>query len=376
MVTFPVRQFLVSLAAVFALASPASADIASFNAAVKAGDYRAASLAAAQTWPTLDKTTPDIAIVAREFAWASMLAGDPRNAQVYSSFLIDTPPASAPKEYLPVVGRVLDAWADFAVSSTRETRTALNNALMDRAAIATTDLISVRAAQALFYDDWDKGRWKEAAAAGWSASAILKNYGKGLLDAAYNLEMGTLAAQFADQPSAQFATSLRQLSERALAEALATTEPQLKERLSHVFFNINAWATVAERLMAQQDKRFQPAAPSDSLRRAYKLLSPAPGDPALPECAVSRETGNKQPKYPTGRLFKDWPGFATYRLTIAPNGRFSDIRLMGAAPLSDFTQSVDKAIEDWRWTVRDGMRPPQCRMPEYYFVEFEFRLEG
>jgi hypothetical protein len=365
---------LFGLACIAASAAPASADIAAFNAAVKVGDYRAASAAAAQTWPTLDKAAPDIAIVAREFAWASMLAGDPRGAQVYSSFLVTTPPATAPKEYLPVVGKVLDAWAKFAVSSTSETRTALNNALIDRAAIAATDLISVRAAQALFYDDWDKGRWKEASAVGWSASAILRNYGKGLADAAYSLEMGTLAARFADQPTGQLAISLRQLSERVLTDALATTEPLLKERLAHVFYNTNAWAVVAERMMAQQDKRFQPAPRSDNLRRASRLLSPAPGDPALPECAVAREASSKQPEYPTGTTFKDWPGFATYRLTLSGNSRFSEIRLMGAAPHSDFAQAVDKVTEDWRWTFRDAVRPPQCRMPEYYFVEFEFRL--
>jgi len=245
---------------------------------------------------------------------------------------------------------------------------------MDRAAIAATDLISVRAAQALFYDNWDKGRWKEAAAAGWSATAILKNYGKGLADAAYSLEMGTLAARFADLPSGQLAIDLRQLSERSLADTLATAEPQLRERLAHVFFNINAWATVADRMMAQQDRRFQPALKSDNLRRAYKLISPAPGDAALPECSVTREASNKQPKYPTGPTFSGWPGFATYRLTLGGNSRFSEIRLTGAAPHSDFAQSIDKVIEDWRWTFRDAVRPPQCRMPEHLFVDFEFRL--
>jgi hypothetical protein len=59
---------------------------------------------------------------------------------------------------------------------------------------------------------------------------------------------------------------------------------------------------------------------------------------------------------------------------VAPGGRFSEIKLMGTAPHSEFGAAVDRVIDDWRWTFRDAVRPPQCRMPEFYYVEFEFRL--
>src|SRR6185436_14844367 len=80
-----VRSFVLT-ALLAVLAPSASADIRAFNTALKSGDYRAASAAAAETWPGLDKAAPDIAVTAREFAWVSMLAGDPGKAQAYSSF--------------------------------------------------------------------------------------------------------------------------------------------------------------------------------------------------------------------------------------------------------------------------------------------------
>ena len=68
---------------------PAFADIKSSIQAVRASDFRAASVVAADTWPELDKSAPEIAVVAREFAWVSMLAGQPAAAEVYSRFLVD-----------------------------------------------------------------------------------------------------------------------------------------------------------------------------------------------------------------------------------------------------------------------------------------------
>jgi TonB family protein len=376
-VTATLRLWVVAavlLAFGFGQTAPASADIRSFNTAAKAGDYKTAAAVAAETWPGLDKAQPDIAIIAREFAWAAMQAGDPKTAQVYSGFLVYTPPATAPPEYVHVVGRVLHAWAAFTAAPTRETRYALSSVLAERAAIHASDLISVRAAQALFQDDWIRGRWKEAAASGLTGVLLLRDYGKTLMDAGFQFEMGATAATFADRPRADAANQMRALSERVLAEALAASDPAMKGRLTHIYFNTNAWAHVAERMMMQEDRRFQPTPKSDTARRAQKLLTPTPGDPALPECAITREASTRTPRYPSGPQFSGWSGFATYRLTVAADGRFSEIRLMGAAPHSDFGAAVDRVIEDWRWTYRDSVRPPQCRMPEYYYVEFEFRL--
>ena len=68
--TFALRVFL-SLA-VFAPAAPAFADIAAYNAAMKAGDYKAAAAQTTTIWSGFDKTSSDAAGVAREFGFANL----------------------------------------------------------------------------------------------------------------------------------------------------------------------------------------------------------------------------------------------------------------------------------------------------------------
>lgn len=65
------------------LAGPARADIKSFNAAMQKGDYKAAAAEAASTWPTLNKSRDDLAIIAREVGFAAYLAGDFAAAKTY-----------------------------------------------------------------------------------------------------------------------------------------------------------------------------------------------------------------------------------------------------------------------------------------------------
>lgn len=66
------------------MALPAWGDIKSFNAAVTAGDFKKAAAEAATTWPTLDKSRDDIALIAREFGFAAYLATDYAAAQTYA----------------------------------------------------------------------------------------------------------------------------------------------------------------------------------------------------------------------------------------------------------------------------------------------------
>src|SRR5689334_1369714 len=65
---------------------PASADIKTFNEKVGARDFKAAAAEAAATWPTLDKSRKDIAIIAREFGFAAYMAGDFSAARTFAEF--------------------------------------------------------------------------------------------------------------------------------------------------------------------------------------------------------------------------------------------------------------------------------------------------
>ncbi|HVY88335.1 MAG TPA: hypothetical protein VG942_05665 [Hyphomonadaceae bacterium] len=351
-------------------AGPAAADIAAFNAAVKAGDYKAAAAAAADTWPTLKQSDPQIAIVAREFAWATMLAGDPKSAKTYAGFLIQPPQELGPRDPTPAVSKVLNAWIDYAIKPTKEARAALIGALIARAGTPGRDLISVRAAQALVSDNLADGRWQEAAEAASTGMSIVSGFGGDMSDTGLAFELDSLSASFVANPAVPAAMQLRQLTDRVLDAALAAKDPDLHDRLTRIFYSAKAWAEVSTSQLTQNRKTIEPY----QSRNPGDKLTPAPGDASLPACEISRAPGGRTPAFPAAGKFSGWPGFATYRLKVAPDGRFTDAQVIGIAPHEEFGATAGKALEDWRWTFKTAVRPPSCRMPEYYYIDLEFQV--
>ena len=92
-------------------AAPAFADIKAYNAAVKAGDYKAAAAEAKSVWATFDKTSPDTAGVAREFGFSSYVAGDYAAAHDFGQFLKDNGSTLPTPDDQPTVSAVLLAAA-------------------------------------------------------------------------------------------------------------------------------------------------------------------------------------------------------------------------------------------------------------------------
>lgn len=366
-----VTGVFAAIACLLASAAPAHADLRTFNAAITSGDFKTASTVAAQTWPQLDKANPDIAVIAREFAWASMLAGEPTRAQSYTNFLIGRASTLRPDDPAIVTWRILDAWAAFAARPTRETRRALADALQMRTAVVGTDLISLRAAQALFRDLWNVGLWRDASSVAQNGAHVARDFGRGFLDIYYQLETGRLAASFMDRASIEAALYLKDLAKLVYADAMAARDPGLKDRLVATFFAADAWAEATNMRLIQQGRKGIPADVPDTTIPSH--LSPAPGDPALPECQVARVASNRAIQFPPNRRLQGWPGFATYRLRLGEGGGFTEVRLMGGAPDTDL-DAVGLAIGDWRWQFTSPLQPPNCRLPIYYYVALQFEI--
>jgi hypothetical protein len=355
---------IAALACLTAIAVPAHADLRTFNTAISAGDFKSASTIAAQTWPQLDKTDPDIAVIAREFAWASMLAGEPTRAQSYTSFLVGRSSTLPPNDPAVVTWRILDAWAAFAIRPTRDTRRALADALQLRTAFVGKDIISLRAAQALFRDLWSAGLWRDASSIAGTGAHIARDFGRGFLDVYYQLETGRLAAAFLDRTSSEAAVYLGDLAKLVYEDAMAARDPELKERLVRIFFSADAWAEATRlRLRAKPPNGPDATIPS--------RLTPAPGDPALPECQITRLETNRELQFPPNRKFEGWPAFATYRLKLTEGGNFSEAILMGAAPHTDL-YVIGAALSEWRWRFAGPLQPPNCRLPAYHYVALQF----
>src|SRR5262245_45006028 len=144
------------------IALPAFADIKAFNAAVTAGDYKKAAEEASATWPTLDKSRDDIALIAREFGFVAYVAKDYAAAKSFAEFSVAKSAEGAAE--IRSQSSVLVRLSEHKLKPSSATRTALFTSLQERAALTGYDNISFAATDALVAHDLDKGRWKDASA--------------------------------------------------------------------------------------------------------------------------------------------------------------------------------------------------------------------
>jgi dsDNA-binding SOS-regulon protein len=355
---------------------PVTADISTFNAAVEAGDYGGAVLAAAETWPAIDTSAPDAAGIAREFAWIAMLADEPSAALVYARFLVEQGPLLAHPDPSPAVSRVLLDWASLAATVSPQTRSRLLASLNARASIAGRDLISVRAAQVLHVEAWRAADWTQAGAAAALGIRFLDEIGAAQSPARFQMRRGMAVASFMTTKSPDAYNAIYDAAEE-LHDLIATTpEGAMRERLAGEYFAAAAWGDVmysalGSRQRATPDRRMTAGA---NRRPIAELLYPAPGDASLPRCRVTLARNFRQPGFPFNSQFRDFGGVVVYALSLEAGGVFSEPRLLVSAPHDGMASAVEDVISSWRWRIEGAVQPPACRMPETHILTFEFAL--
>jgi hypothetical protein len=370
---------LVALALGVGAMAPVSAqaDMQAFNSAVEAGDYRGASLVAAEAWPAVDRASPDAVVIAREFGWIAMLADDPSTALGYARFLVEQGQALAHPDPTPAVSRVLFDWASLAMSVSPQTRTRLLASLNTRAAVAGRDLISARAAQVLHTEAWKAGDWAQASQAAQLAIRFLDELGASQSPARFEMRRGMAAAAFMRAKSGEAYNAVYDVVEELHDLIAATPEGSIRDRLATEYFAAAAWGDAMYSALGERGQRNVPdrRATAGANRKAIgELLYPAPGDPSLPRCRIALARNFKQPGFPYQARFKEFGGVVVYALNVEPNGMFSEPRLLVSAPHAGVAEAVEDVINTWRWRIDGGAQPPGCRMPETHILTFEFAL--
>ena len=155
-----IQKILCAVACAAGLAFGASAGIPEFNDAMRRGDIQAASVEAVDTWESWDKTHPDTALMAREFGFVSMLAGNYEAARDFARFLADQGAHLPKPDDFPLTSAVLLWAAEYKLSGSAEMRDALAVSLRQRAEIEGVDLITAAGAEALYSGDWVTGDWE------------------------------------------------------------------------------------------------------------------------------------------------------------------------------------------------------------------------
>jgi hypothetical protein len=353
----------------------AHADIRSFNAAVQAGDYRGATVVAGQTWPTVDRASPTAALIAREFAWVAMLAGEPSSALIYSRFLVEQGGQLAHPDAAPTVSRILHDWATLEAAASPQARANLQQSLYTRATVIGRDLVSPRAAQALFGEAWAAGDWTQAETAAMYANRFLDDLNASNIPARYEARRSQAMANFMRTKSPDAYIAIYDIAGEVHDQIVAAPAGPARIRLAIEYYAATSWGdaihgalTAGRRQVADRGQTIAAGRPS-----LPELLYPAPGDASLPRCRISLAPGAKSPGFPFVSRFRDLAGSVTYAVDVAPNGALANPRLMSWAPHADFVRETEGVQSSWRWRI-EGAQPPACRMPQVHILTFSFAL--
>jgi hypothetical protein len=374
----PFRRFraFLALALLASTAGPAHADIRAFNAAVQSGDYLTAAAEADATWRTFDHTSTDAAAIAREFAWVAMLAGDPSAAMVYTRFLLEQGPTLPAPDPSPAISRVLHDWASLAAASSVTARARLMDSLRVRAAVYGRDLISARAAQALYMEAWSAGDWAQTESAAMLAVRFFDDLAAAQSPARYRARRMQAQSNFMRTKSPDAYANLYDMAGELHDLIAASGDAATRERLGAEYHETVAWADAIYGALSAgrrqlPARRFSTSAVHPSMA---DLLYPAPGDAALPRCRLTLARGAETPGFPFVQRFKEFSGEVIVALDVQPNGGFSNARVLAAAPAPDFAKSTLDVVRSWRWRIDGGVQPPGCRMPRVHLMTFEFAL--
>jgi TonB family protein len=359
-------QAICSAAILFASAAlPAAADIAAFNAAVKKGDYAAAAAEAAATWPTLDKSREDIALIAREFGFIAFAARDYAAAKTFAKFAADHGDKSGAPDEFRVLSLVLLRVAEHKSSPSKAARDRLFDALTARATFAKYDNISFAATDALVAYDLEKGRWKDAQE---STDLSAKLAAAGAPDFVRERRQYQLYGAVADYMATQKADVFDRFVtlEKEIAQDIkAAPNAQEAEKFQPLFWETSAWReSLDSHLTARGDKRPKPTEEEVRKRReelAGLIARLRESEPDSFKC-ISTVDQSEKPTYPVSALYQGFVGTVILRVDVDAEGNVSNPEIAAAVPDKYFGAAVMKNVKNMRFVPSKTWDPAECSL--------------
>ena len=355
------RKLAACVFAAGLLSGAARPDLPSFNRAVLASDYNAAATAAASTWGTIDRNRPEIAVIAREFAWMSMLADRPVEANTYTTFLTST---LGLKDPTPNTSRVLHAWAGFRLNDTPETRSAFLSALQASQAAPGLDLVALAAANAL------------AAAGDSSALAIANDLRtrRAPLAKQRGAELVAIINAFGERREPSSYLSMIQLDQALHGEALNPAYADIRQQLFDLHDQAWAWRIVMESVLRASRKPYPLAdvQHDEDLTRRY----PAPRG-TMPQCPGELR---KEPdvKFPFRERKDAISGAVIVAFSINAQGQTFNERILVSVPEdSGYNTAVLEAVRQWTFVPAQGVDPSTCTLArDHNAIAMQFGFKG
>ncbi len=347
--TVGVLRGLVMAAGICLLAAPSLADIKSFNAAVQANDYKRATAEAAATWPTLNKSRKDIAIIAREFAFAAYKGGDSAAAKTYAEAAIAAGQAEA--EDLRLASEILLLLAEHTLAPSESTRDKVYVALEKRAALPDMDMIAYDAAEEIVFFDFARTDWKDAAGSSALGAKLAAKGGELLAPQRHRFDLNAAVASFMNRRTQQPYDDLQALTLRIVADVDAAPDDAAAKRFEDVYWDVSAWSVAIQSLLTME-KRFTANAGTSSFLlgasagdRAARLLNLRVDDPA---CVPTRKAQDL-PDYPDMAVFSGIAGAVIVQFDTDEQGAILNPRILAAAPSKIFGDAVLRHMRQARY---------------------------
>jgi hypothetical protein len=356
------------------LASSAFADIKAFNAAVQAGDYKAAAAEAKATWPGFNKTSASTAAVAREFGYASYMAGDYAAARAFGQYVKDNA-ASLPKpDDLPRTTSVMLAASTFRLGPTPETRKALYDAVANFQPDDALDNMFIAAAELLYESDLASGAWRRTVESARLAEKLLVAGGKEVEHRALEARAVAAAASFVDYPTRKDYDILVDTHD-AVVDAMDGAEGQPRRKpLAVLKYQVQAWVMAVEQYYAaarQTGTRLK----QDVKVRQLKAPRTAPFPDLMRGVDSCRGDLRMHVQYPPSAEFSGMVGAIILKNEYAADGAVVRTELLGAVPSRSFSAAVLQALPSARLT-RAGGDAPSCDLSGVRLLEVVFQIYG
>ncbi len=372
------------MAAAVALSAVSFADIKAFNAALQKGDYKAAATEARTSWATWNKADPDTAAVAREFGFASLIAGDYESARQYGQFLVENGATLAKPDEQPAVSAVLYRFADFRIRKGDAERNALRTALVARNATPGLDMISVIAWEGLYVADWNASDWENAHSDAEAAAGFLGRNENALTVRVRTAELQAAAALFLDSririgPGRNsLYNSMADVHDRIVADIDVAKSDSVRVQLWPLKWRAEAW-TLA--IGAFLDSSYAQIGSNISTALEHRALAGAkfgqfPEDPAtanLPQCKARWE--GPAVKYPEEAGYRGMVGGVIARVETDSDGKVLKVEIMATVPAEAFSARVIETYSKWRLRPEKGVAAGSCRLnSRNNFIKMSFRI--
>ena len=369
----PVRFFgrLAVAVAAICLALPAFADIRSFNAAMQTKDYRKAAAEAAATWPTLDKSRPDIALIAHEFGFAAFMASDYAAARTFGTAAF----AGATDNESRIGSELLLRLSEFKLTPSESTRDNLFTALEASAKLPGIDLLTYIGLDNVMSRDFDEADWKRGAEIAALGEAIVSRGSGANSVQSFRFGLSKYVGQFMQTAKVEPYRRLIEMRRRLIEVINAAASDEEVNGLVQFYWGLEAWRiSISSQLEGWHrlfgSDRDDPDSGYRADDRAVRLLNLQTKDkPCQTEIGL-----RWKPTYPSDARYKGMIGTVMLRADIDERGHATNPKILAAVPKDVFGKTVLSTLSQLSLSPGRNWGPACALAREGKVITFVFAI--